>query len=221
MTADTRVEGSTPTGPARSDAPSGIPPYRYTAALAGEIERRWQDRWEAEGTFHTPNPSGPLAGEAPAAGEKFYLMDMFPYPSGSGLHVGHPLGFIGTGILAVPVLAASGSVAFAGLLNKSWGFARNPRQAPLFYALLIVGTLGGAGIAWFSTNPMGLLVLSAIINGISAGPFLIVTMLIAGNPAIMGPHRNRRSTAIVGWAITALMTIAGLLGLYVTVTGKG
>jgi len=75
---------------------SGVPPHRYTAALAGEIERRWQDRWEAADTFAVANP-GP---DSPApAGEKFYLMDMFPYPSGAGLHVGHPLGFIGTDVL--------------------------------------------------------------------------------------------------------------------------
>jgi leucyl-tRNA synthetase len=92
---------------ARSETPGsdaepgrGVPPYRYTAALASRIEARWQDRWDAEQTFSTPNPSGPLAdGEAMDPGEKFYLMDMFPYPSGAGLHVGHPLGFIGTDVL--------------------------------------------------------------------------------------------------------------------------
>ena len=76
-------------------------PYRYGAALAGEIERRWQDYWENEGTFQVPNPAGPW-GVPPAempTGEKVYLLDMFPYPSGSGLHVGHPLGFIGTDVL--------------------------------------------------------------------------------------------------------------------------
>jgi leucyl-tRNA synthetase len=72
--------------------------HRYTAALADEIERRWQDRWQAEGAFHAPNPSGDLAGELPP-GPKFYLMDMFPYPSGAGLHVGHPLGYIGTDVI--------------------------------------------------------------------------------------------------------------------------
>jgi leucyl-tRNA synthetase len=75
-----------------------IPPYRYTAQLASEIEARWQDLWEEQGTFHTPNPVGPLADpQHPRAGaEKLFLMDMFPYPSGAGLHVGHPLGYIGT-----------------------------------------------------------------------------------------------------------------------------
>jgi leucyl-tRNA synthetase len=74
------------------------PPFRYTAALAGEIERRWQDHWDANGTFHAPNPAGELADpEHPRAGApKLHVQDMFPYPSGAGLHVGHPLGYIGT-----------------------------------------------------------------------------------------------------------------------------
>nr|QLJ97236.1 leucine--tRNA ligase [Micromonospora carbonacea] len=79
-----------------------IPPYRYTAALAEEIEQRWQDTWDREGTFHAPNPAGPLADpDHPRAGaEKLYVLDMFPYPSGAGLHVGHPLGYIGTDCFA-------------------------------------------------------------------------------------------------------------------------
>lgn len=100
MTAEPRVERSTPMGAARAGDALGVPPYRYTAALAADIEARWQDCWESAGTFHTPNPSGPLAdGSDLDPGEKFYLMDMFPYPSGSGLHVGHPLGYIGTDVL--------------------------------------------------------------------------------------------------------------------------
>src|SRR5512135_1655960 len=81
-----------------AQTPADVPPYRYTAQLAGEIEARWQDRWEAAGTFQAPNPVGPLAEpDHPRAGaEKLYVVDMFPYPSGAGLHVGHPLGYIGT-----------------------------------------------------------------------------------------------------------------------------
>src|SRR3954451_5913453 len=77
------------------------PKFRYTGALAQEIELRWQDRWEAEATFATPNPTGLLA-DAAAMGvrPKIFVLDMFPYPSGSGLHVGHPLGFIGTDVYA-------------------------------------------------------------------------------------------------------------------------
>ncbi|MFB9239603.1 leucine--tRNA ligase [Plantactinospora siamensis] len=79
-----------------------IPPFRYTAQLAGELELRWQDRWRREQTFAAPNPTGPLADpDHPRAGaEKLYVLDMFPYPSGAGLHVGHPLGYIGTDCFA-------------------------------------------------------------------------------------------------------------------------
>ncbi|MEO3747371.1 leucine--tRNA ligase [Plantactinospora sp. B5E13] len=79
-----------------------IPPFRYTAELAGEIELRWQDRWAERGTFRAPNPVGPLADpDHPRAdAEKLYVLDMFPYPSGAGLHVGHPLGYIGTDCFA-------------------------------------------------------------------------------------------------------------------------
>ena len=69
------------------------PQFRYDARLAGEIELRWQERWERERTFQARNPSGALSdGFAEVAGRpKFYLLDFFPYPSGIGLHVGHPL----------------------------------------------------------------------------------------------------------------------------------
>ncbi|MFK8022540.1 MAG: leucine--tRNA ligase [Ilumatobacter sp.] len=78
------------------------PPHRYTAALAQDIEVGWQERWDEHGAFHTPNPSGPLGDAELAAvrGEKLFVQDMFPYPSGVGLHVGHPLGFIGTDVFS-------------------------------------------------------------------------------------------------------------------------
>jgi leucyl-tRNA synthetase len=77
-------------------------PHRYTAALAADIEARWQDFWEKQGTYETPNPGdGDLSGDpAMAARPKKFIMDMFPYPSGAGLHVGHPLGYIATDAFA-------------------------------------------------------------------------------------------------------------------------
>ncbi|MGW7248586.1 leucine--tRNA ligase [Streptomyces decoyicus] len=76
-------------------------PHRYTAALAADIEARWQDFWETDGTYEAPNPQGELAGDAElVARPKKFIMDMFPYPSGAGLHVGHPLGFIATDVYA-------------------------------------------------------------------------------------------------------------------------
>ncbi|MER5772641.1 leucine--tRNA ligase [Streptomyces sp. NPDC001985] len=76
-------------------------PHRYTAAMAADIEARWQDFWDADGTYEAPNPSGDLAGDpALVARPKKFIMDMFPYPSGAGLHVGHPLGYIATDVFA-------------------------------------------------------------------------------------------------------------------------
>lgn len=72
---------------------------RYDAALANAIEAKWQQRWEERGSFITPNPGQP-AFERFKGRPKQYILDMFPYPSGVGLHVGHPLGYIATDIYA-------------------------------------------------------------------------------------------------------------------------
>ncbi|MET0698835.1 MAG: leucine--tRNA ligase [Mycobacterium sp.] len=95
----TRPPGATPDD-AQVDADATQ--FRYTAELAGRIEETWQGNWARLGTFHVPNPVGSLA---PADGtavpaDKMFVQDMFPYPSGEGLHVGHPLGYIATDVYA-------------------------------------------------------------------------------------------------------------------------
>jgi leucyl-tRNA synthetase len=90
------------TDSAAAQTDSDAPPYRYNAALAGSIEETWQNNWARLGTFNVPNPVGSLA---PADGtavpeDKLFVQDMFPYPSGEGLHVGHPLGYIATDVYA-------------------------------------------------------------------------------------------------------------------------
>ena len=75
--------------------------FRYSAAVAEQIETKWQQRWADQGTFETPNPTGDLSdGSALDPARKCYVMDMFPYPSGAGLHVGHPLGYIASDVYA-------------------------------------------------------------------------------------------------------------------------
>lgn len=85
-----------------SAADSDTPEYRYSADLAGRIEQAWQQKWERLGTFHVPNPVGSLAPTDGASlpADKMFVQDMFPYPSGEGLHVGHPLGYIATDVYA-------------------------------------------------------------------------------------------------------------------------
>ncbi|MFL6266681.1 MAG: leucine--tRNA ligase [Actinomycetes bacterium] len=77
----------------------GTPSWRYTAELAGELESRWQRRWAERGTFVVPNPA-PAAAGGPDGEDPLYVLDMFPYPSGAGLHVGHPLGYIASDVYA-------------------------------------------------------------------------------------------------------------------------
>ena len=77
------------------------PKYRYDASFASTIEQKWQDRWEQQGTYFASNPSGDLVDDSGRIDlPNIFIMDMFPYPSGAGLHVGHPLGFIGTDVFA-------------------------------------------------------------------------------------------------------------------------
>lgn len=86
------------------DTASNEPTFRYTAALAEQIERTWQQRWEDEGTYHAADPLGGLTDgrglHADPDSPSFFVMDMFPFPSGAGLHVGHPLGYIATDAVA-------------------------------------------------------------------------------------------------------------------------
>jgi Mn2+/Fe2+ NRAMP family transporter len=76
-------------------------------------------------------------------------------------------------------------------------------------------------ISFFATDPISLLIFSAIINGIAAAPFLIITMLISRDKNIMGEYRNGKLAATIGWTTTVIMILAGGVGIYTTLTGTG
>lgn len=117
------------------------------------------------------------------------------------------------------MLAASGAAGLSGLLNRTWGLDHSPRRAPFFYLLLGAGIIVGTILSVLSTDPIGLLVLSAIVNGIAAGPFLVVIMLISRDRKIMGEYRNGKLSATLGWATTAIMCVAGAYGAWFTIAG--
>lgn len=130
------------------------------------------------------------------------------------------LGFIGSGMLAVPVLAASGAAGFAALLDRPWSLDRPPHRAKTFYALLLVGLLMAIALALLGVDPISLLVVAAVINAIAAGPFIIVLMLVTGDRKLMGEYRNGRLARILGWATAGTMCIAGAFGIFALVTGS-
>jgi NRAMP (natural resistance-associated macrophage protein)-like metal ion transporter len=118
------------------------------------------------------------------------------------------IGFIGSGALAIPVLAGSSAVGMAGLLGRSWGFSRSVRKAPVFYGLVLVGTVGGTVLSLVPINPIRLLVISAMVNGVVSAPFLLVVMLLANDRRIMGEERNHWLANLLGWLTVAMMTAA-------------
>jgi NRAMP (natural resistance-associated macrophage protein)-like metal ion transporter len=120
------------------------------------------------------------------------------------------LGFIGTGMLAIPVLAGSGAAGMAGLLGKRWGFSRSVRKAPTFYGLVAVGTIGGTILSLLTTDPIHLLVVVAVINGVAAAPFLLLVMFISADRSIMGKYRNGKVASVFGWSAVVLMATAAV-----------
>jgi NRAMP (natural resistance-associated macrophage protein)-like metal ion transporter len=120
------------------------------------------------------------------------------------------LGFIGSGLLAIPVLAGAGSIGLAGLLGKKWGFSRSVRKAPVFYGLVALGTVGGTALSLLSVNPIKLLVFVAVINGVAAAPFLFVVMWVSSNDDIMGGYVNGKAAKILGWLTAVIMAVAAI-----------
>jgi Mn2+/Fe2+ NRAMP family transporter len=120
------------------------------------------------------------------------------------------LGFIGSGLLAVPVLAASGSVGLSGLLKKNWGLSLSMRKAPLFYGLVGMGTIGGTALSLLAINPIKLLVFVAVINGVIAAPLLAVVLIVSNNRKLMGKYANGLVANIFGGAAFVIMAWASI-----------
>jgi NRAMP (natural resistance-associated macrophage protein)-like metal ion transporter len=121
------------------------------------------------------------------------------------------LGIIGTGLLAVPVLAGSAAYAVAEMLGRPASLDSKPLKARLFYGTIACTTLAGALLQSVGVNPVRALYWSAVVNGVLAAPLMALMMLIVTNPRAMGHLTLGRKGAMLGWAATALMAVATLL----------
>jgi NRAMP (natural resistance-associated macrophage protein)-like metal ion transporter len=121
------------------------------------------------------------------------------------------LGIIGTGLLAVPVLAGSAAYAVSELNGWASGLSRGFREAKGFYMIIILATGIGAAMGYFEVDPIKALVWSAIINGVISVPIMAALMFIGQSKQLMGKHTIGRSHRILGWAATALMAVAVLV----------
>ena len=118
------------------------------------------------------------------------------------------VGIIGSGLLAVPVLAGSAAYAVAEAFNWKVGLGRRPRRAPQFYTVIAVSLLVGMGINYLGINPIAALVGAAAINGFLTAPVLVIVLRIANNRAIMGERVNGAGANLLGALATALMAAA-------------
>lgn len=128
------------------------------------------------------------------------------------------LGIIGTGLLSIPVLAGSSSYALSESFRWREGLYRNLAQARAFYGVIIISMLVGLSINFIGIDPIQALIYSAVANGIVAPLVLLPIVLISSNRAVMGRWTNKRSTTIIGWGVTIVMTVAGLAAIYALVS---
>jgi NRAMP (natural resistance-associated macrophage protein)-like metal ion transporter len=125
------------------------------------------------------------------------------------------IGIIGTGMLALPVLAGSAAYAISGVFNWRASLDRKADRAKRFYGVLAVSTLLGLSLNFTPIDPIKALFWAAVINGVLAGPVMIVIMLMATDPKVMGKFTLPRRLRITGWLATVVMLVAAG-GLFAT-----
>jgi NRAMP (natural resistance-associated macrophage protein)-like metal ion transporter len=125
------------------------------------------------------------------------------------------LGIIGTGLLAVPVLAGSAAYAVSEMFGRPASLDSKPNRAKLFYGTIAITTLAGALMQYAGVNPVRALYWSAVINGVLAAPLMAIMMLIVTNPRAMGHLTLGLRGAVLGWAATGIMVVA--TALFVTI----
>jgi NRAMP (natural resistance-associated macrophage protein)-like metal ion transporter len=130
------------------------------------------------------------------------------------------VGIIGTGLLAVPVLAGSAAYAITEMAGIAGSLDAKPLSARLFYGTIAATTLAGASLNGIGIDPARALYWAAVVNGILAGPLMVMMMLIVGNPRAMGRLTVSRWQMMAGWSATAVMIAASAIFLGFAVTGS-
>ncbi len=123
------------------------------------------------------------------------------------------IGIIGTGLLAIPVLAGSSSYALAESFGWKEGLNRKLGQAYAFYGVIIISMLVGLAINFLNIDPFKALIYAAVANGIVAPVILLLIVLIASNRKVMGHWTNSKHTSLIGWSTVAVMTVSGVAAI--------
>jgi len=130
--------------------------------------------------------------------------------AGDGAYLLFALGLIGTGLLAVPILAGSASFAIAEVFAWRAGLDLTPRRGRRFYLIFGGAVVAGMALNLAGANPIRMLFLSAVLNGLLAPPLLLLVMLVGSNRSIMGTHTNGPWLNLLGWLATIVMFLAAI-----------
>jgi len=152
--------------------------------------------FNAHGVTNIQTTSQAAEALRPAAGRLAYLL--------------FALGIIGTGLLAVPVLAGSAAYAIGETYRWPVGLEKKPRRAPWFYATIAIATSAGVLLNATHIDPIKALFWSAVVNGVSSAPIMIVIMLLATRRQVMGAFRLPRRLRVLGWSATGVMMVSAL-----------
>lgn len=142
------------------------------------------------------------------------LVSGFPY-AGTVAKALFALGLVGTGLLAIPILAGSTSYAVCEVFDLTEGLNKSFKRAKYFYLVILVSTIIGMLINFVGINPIKALIYAAVINGVLAIPLIATILIITNNRKIMGEYTNSKMTNIIGIITLLLMSIA-VLGIFIT-----
>ncbi|HUY53131.1 MAG TPA: divalent metal cation transporter [Candidatus Dormibacteraeota bacterium] len=134
--------------------------------------------------------------------------------AGNATYLLFAIGIIGTGLLAIPVMAGASAYAVSETIGKRQGLNSKLKQASAFYGIIIFSMLIGLGLNFIGLDPIKALIYSAVGNGIVAPVILVLILLIARNEKVMGEWKNGKISASLGWILTLLMTISGVAVIY-------
>jgi NRAMP (natural resistance-associated macrophage protein)-like metal ion transporter len=124
------------------------------------------------------------------------------------------LGILGVGVVGVPVLAGSAAYAIAEAMGWPGGLESKAEDARGFYGVIAASMLAGLGLGFTAINPIKALFYSAVINGVVAVPLIVIILLLAARPSVMGAYTASRSSLVLGW-ITALLMACAALGMLI------
>lgn len=129
--------------------------------------------------------------------------------AGNFAYILFAIGILGTGMLAIPVLAGSAAYAVSESFGWKFGLYRKLKNAYAFYGVIIIAMIVGIGLNFIGLDPIKALIYSAVANGLVAPLILFFIVHLSSDRSVMGKHTNKRWSTYVGWGITAIMTIAG------------